>query len=152
MTMVAPVHFEECADNKWVELMMTLPTDLQFTEQWTSRQKIGSGKFRKQSCTELKQRQAGTSIIRRATKVLTCPTGDEHTYMRWATEWKILERLGGHPNVVALHDVFFAPFACLQSATFILVIDLCDRDLFHWIQLYAVVDVQAVCCGHMHDG
>jgi hypothetical protein len=80
-----------------------------------------------------------------------CSTGNQDTYMQWATEWKILERLHGHPNVVALHHMFFTPLSCVDAATFVLVIDLCDRDLSRWIRHYAVVEVQALRCGHMHD-
>jgi hypothetical protein len=129
ITMVAPARFEECADSTWLDRMRTLPTHVQFTQEWKSLHKIGSGTFGKVWCAELKQRPLGTSSVRRAAKVMQCPAGQEHTYMRWATAWQIFERLRGHPNVVALHHMFFAPLTCLELAKLVLVIDLCDRDL-----------------------
>ena len=53
--------------------------------------------------------------------------------------------------MVALHHIFFSPLTCLETAKFVLVIDLCYRDFYCWIQLYVVVGVQDEWCGHMHD-
>lgn len=149
-TMARPPCFVQCADNAWVHIMQELPTYVKFTQEWRTPQKVSSGTFGKVGATELRN-PSGGSIIRKAAKVMECGKGGASTYIRWATEWQILLRLRGHPNIVSLHHIFFSPLTVLEKAKFVLVTDLCDRDLYRFIQHYSVVGQKDLWCGRIRN-